>query len=813
MLQGGQGVLMGARRARGASGGGGPVAAPALGRPRRAAVRRRSPPPPPSAAAPITTSTSLSSLSSQMREARRQLEESGDARVNTLLDGFRGQNLDTADFAAASTKMRLVGGEDDGSADSLAGLPLTYDPDAIAAYWSRRPTAVATRIVQLISSGGVFIGRLLLDVVTGRSRDEAVAVQRAIEGREALTSLGPAAIKLGQALAIRPDILSPAAMNELQKLCDKVPSFDSRIAMATLCRELGVNSPLDVYSEITPEPLAAASLGQVYKAVLRETGETVAVKVQRPGVLETVSVDLFILRSVAVFLQKTVGKDDGTGTDFVAVLEEWASRFFEELDYQKEGQNADIFARQLAEDLPQIVVPRTYARYTSRRVLTSQWIDGEKLAQSSAEDVGALVNLGVIAYLKQLLEPGLLFHADPHPGNLIRTPDGRLAILDFGLVTTIDESAKYGMVDAIAHLVHRDYSRITQDFAQLGFIPPGSDLSAIQPALERVFDAALAGGGAKGINFNELSADLAAITFEFPFRIPPFFALTIRAIGVLEGIALSSNKDFALVDECFPYLARKLLTDESPRMREALRYMCYGDRNVFDVDRLIDLLNAFESYEVAAGSARGDLEMQVKVAPRGGGGGGGGGGELQQSTTPSSVGLFGLPPNRFDERQGTTLGSQGRLRDALRFVFSPEGALFRSFLQEELVKSIDALSRDQLALLVTRLGLGAVRVPVLLPGAKATSLPLAPKLTVEDRQVVDNVQKLISFLASGGGGGGEGGRGAAQQQQQRPGVPDVQAVLTELLPLLPTVARETLPELGAALLSRISARVVRELYV
>jgi aarF domain-containing kinase len=818
MLQGGQGLLMGRARARARTTSSGAAGRAQQSRPRAAAPPRRQRPHAAAAAANASSSsssssssTSLSSLSSQMREARRQLEESGDARVNTLLDGFRGSNLDVQDFADARTTMKLVGGEDgEEDADSLAGLPLTYDPDAIAAYWARRPTAVATRVVQLISSGGTFLGRLLLDVVTGRSRDEAVAVQRAIEGREALTSLGPAAIKLGQALAIRPDILSPAAMTELQKLCDKVPSFDSRIAMATLCRELGVSSPNEVYSTITPEPLAAASLGQVYKAVLRETGETVAVKVQRPGVLETVSVDLYILRNVANFLKKTVGKDDGTGTDFVAVLEEWASRFFEELDYQKEGQNAEVFARQLTVDLPQIVVPRTYARYTSRRVLTSQWIDGEKLAQSSAADVGALVNLGVIAYLKQLLEPGLLFHADPHPGNLIRTPDGRLAILDFGLVTTIDESAKYGMVDAIAHLVHRDYSRITQDFAQLGFIPPGSDLSAIQPALERVFDAALAGGGAKGINFNDLSADLAAITFQFPFRIPPFFALTIRAIGVLEGIALSSNKDFALVDECFPYLARKLLTDESPRMREALRYMCYGDRNVFDVDRLIDLLNAFESYEVAAGSARGDLDMQVRV------GGGQQQGQQQQPPEASSpVGLFGLPPNRFDVRQGTTLGSQGRLRDALRFVFSPEGALFRSFLQEELVKSIDALSRDQLALLVTRLGLGAVRVPVFLPGARARSVALAPTLTEEDRQVVDNVQKLLSFLtngvggAGGAGGGVEGGGGAPS----RPGAPDVQAVLTELLPLLPTVARETLPELGAALLSRISARVVRELYV
>jgi len=363
-----------------------------------------------------------------MRDARRQIDESGDERVGALVAGFRGSNLDTADFADKDTKMRLIGGGADGGDDDdgsqLLGLPLTYDPAAIAAYWERRPTGVATRVVQLVSSGGAFLGRLLFDVVRGH-RDEATEVRRAVEAREALTSLGPAAIKLGQALAIRPDVLSPTAMAELQKLCDKVPSFDSRVAMAVLCRELGVSSPLDVYESITPEPIAAASLGQVYRAVLRETGETVAVKVQRPGVLETVSVDLFILRSVATFLKglaspkrNSAGEEVG-GTDFVALLDEWASRFFEELDYVKEGQNAEVFAEQLARDLPQVVVPRTFAKYTSRRVLTAEWVEGEKLAQSSASDVGALVNLGVICYLKQLLEPGMLFHADPHPGNLV----------------------------------------------------------------------------------------------------------------------------------------------------------------------------------------------------------------------------------------------------------------------------------------------------------------------------------------------------------------------------------------------------------
>ena len=139
-------------------------------------------------------------------------------------------------------------------------------------------------------------------------------------------------------------------------------------------------------------------------------------------------------------------------TDVVALLDEWAARFFEELDYVREGRNATIFAAQMRDDLPQVVVPKTYEAYTSRRVLTIEWLEGEKLSQSKADDVGTLVNVGVICYLKQLLDTGF-FHADPHPGNLIRTPDGRLAVLDFGLMTQVDENIKFGMIEAIRCVV------------------------------------------------------------------------------------------------------------------------------------------------------------------------------------------------------------------------------------------------------------------------------------------------------------------------------------------------------------------------
>jgi len=535
-------------------------------------------------------------------------------QLATYTNALRGRDLDQSDFAAADTRVAFLDEEDSTRTTSTSGgvgtrigdeLPLLYDPEAIAAFWRRRPVSVVRRMLQLATVGGGFVAGLTSDALTGRLKDPACQANAAVELRGVLTSLGPAYIKIGQALAIRPDLLSPIAMVELQRLCDKVPSFPTRDAMAILERELGVSAE-SIFEDMTPEPVAAASLGQVYKARLRSTGEPVAVKVQRPAVLETVTVDLFLIRALGGFLA-TLPPKFRPKTDVVGLLDEWAKSFFGELDYEQEARYALRFADDMAADLPQIVVPRPVLSATSRRVLTAQWLEGEKLAQSSASDVSDLVNLGVICYLKQLLGTGF-FHADPHPGNLIRTPDGRLAVLDFGLMTEVDDDVKQGMVDAIAHLYHRDYDAILDDFITLQFIPPGTDLKPIQPVLAKVFDQALQGGGAKSLNFNDLAADLAQVTFDYPFQIPPYFAVIIRAVGVLEGIALSSRPDFALIDEAFPYLARMLLSagEDQPRLRASLRYMVYGKEGVFDVARLIELLGAFETWAANSKTALGD---------------------------------------------------------------------------------------------------------------------------------------------------------------------------------------------------------------
>ncbi|KAG6667783.1 uncharacterized protein sll0005 [Carya illinoinensis] len=716
------------------------------------------------------TSSRIGDVSQEIKRVRAQMEEN--EQLSILMKGLRGQNLKDSQFAADNVRLRLV--EVDESSEFL---PLVYDPASISAYWGKRPRAVATRIVQLLSVTGGFLSRLALDVINKKVKENEVA--RAIEIREIVTSLGPAYIKLGQALSIRPDILSPVAMIELQKLCDKVPSFPDDVAMALIEEELG--QPWNnIYSELSSSPIAAASLGQVYKGRLKENGDLVAVKVQRPFVLETVTVDLFIIRNLGLVLRRF----PQISTDVVGLVDEWAARFFEELDYVNEGKNGTIFAEMMRIDLPQVVVPKTYDKYTTRKVLTTAWIDGEKLSQSTESDVGELVNVGVICYLKQLLDTGF-FHADPHPGNLIRTPDGKLAILDFGLVTKLTDDQKYGMIEAIAHLIHRDYGAIVKDFVKLDFIPEGVNLEPILPVLAKVFDQALEGGGAKNINFQELASDLAQITFDYPFRIPPYFALIIRAIGVLEGIALVGNPDFAIVDEAYPYIAQRLLTDESPRLKNALRYTIYGKSGVFDAERFIDVMQAFENFITAAKSGGGETLN-------------GGMAELGFLQSQTGYTIPRISTNVSQQKQPI------QTRAALAFLLSDKGNSFREFLLDEIVKGIDVVTRDQLVQIMSFLGVRNAApvfsmVPTFGPFKPAA---LLPSISEEDKVILNNVEKIVEFLTAGSSISRTSNQGVVVTQ-----------VIQELLPVLPGISATVLPEVLNRLSSRVLARIIRDTFL
>ena len=461
---------------------------------------------------------------------------------------------------------------------------LRYDPEAITAFYSKRPLEVWKRRISILWTFLSFSFSLWLDKVTGKATKNER--KRAIWLREILTNLGPAFIKVGQALSTRPDLASPKYLDELTKLQDQLPAFPNEVAYHFIEEELGF-PPEEIYTELTPNPIAAASLGQVYKGKLK-TGETVAVKVQRPGLAESIALDIYILRTLAIWAHKNIQR---LRSDLVAIMDEFGTRIFEEMDYTQEGRNAEKF-KQLYGHLKDIYVPKIYWQYTGRRVLTMEWITGTKLTNLEAIkakniDAKYLIEIGVQCSLRQLLEHGF-FHADPHPGNLLASPDGKLVYLDFGMMSEVKPYQRYGLLEAVVHLVNRDFDALAQDYVKLEFLTPETDLTPIIPALAGVFNNAL-GASVAELNFKSITDQLSALMYEYPFRVPAYYALIIRSLVTLEGIAINVDPNFKVLSKAYPYVAKRLLTDPAPELRTSLKDLLFKDGD-FRWNRLENLL-------------------------------------------------------------------------------------------------------------------------------------------------------------------------------------------------------------------------------
>lgn len=469
---------------------------------------------------------------------------------------------------------------------------LTYDPDAISHYYRSRPLAIFLRLVELVWTFLGFGLGLLWDRQTGRAAKNEI--QRAIQLRKVLTKLGPAYIKIGQALSTRPDLVSPAYMEELVKLQDQIPPFSNEIAFKLIYEDLG-EIPANIYAEISPQPVAAASLGQVYKGKLK-TGEDVAIKVQRPGLTAQITRDIYLLRRLAQWACNNLRV---IRSDLVSIMDEFGTRIFEEMDYTHEGENAQRF-ESLYGYLPEITVPRIYTELTARRVLTMEWINGTKLTEPEILEAKGLkateiVEIGVQCSLRQLLEHGF-FHADPHPGNLLVTDDGKLAYLDFGMMCTVESYQRYGLIEAIVHMVNRDFEGLAQDYVKLEFLTPETDLKPIIPALASVFNNAL-GATVAELNLKSITDEFSALMYEYPFRVPAYYALIIRSLVTLDGIAISVDPEFKVLSKAYPYVAKRLLTDSAPELRQSLRELLFKDGD-FRWNRLENLLrNARDSQD------------------------------------------------------------------------------------------------------------------------------------------------------------------------------------------------------------------------
>ncbi|CAN6236404.1 unnamed protein product [Urochloa humidicola] len=642
-------------------------------------------------------------------------------------------------------------------------LPTAYDLPGIAAVYRRRPLLVLRRSLQIGTSFGRWFALRYLDRVNERADD--MFELRAAQLRRILLELGPAFVKIAQAVSSRPDVIPPAYLDELSLLQDRIAPFSTEVAFNIIEKELGL--PLDmIFSEISPEPVAAASLGQVYQARLRSNGKVVAVKVQRPGVQAAISLDIYILR----FLASLARKAAKLNTDLPAVLDEWASSLFREMDYREEARNGLKF-RELFGKFRDVSVPEMYLEQTRRRVLIMEWIEGEKLSEVRDQ---YLVEVGVYCSLSQLLEYGF-YHADPHPGNLLRTVDGKLAYLDFGMMGEFRQELRDGFIEACLHLVNRDFDALAKDFVTLGLLPPTAQKGEVTKALTGVFENAV-NRGVENISFGDLSGNLGRTMYKFKFQIPSYFSLVIRSLAVLEGIAISFNPNYKVLGSSYPWIARKVLTDSSPKLRSTLQALLYKD-GTFQIDRLESLLT-----------------------------------ESLRARTEQS-----LVRNQQEDVNSTRYA----IKQVLSFTLTDQGAFVKDLLLQEIAKGIDALG---VATLSSATSAAASRLPF----AGGPS-PLA-SLDDEDVTNLRNLYRLLLLLskvsqkensslipgnndATENGGKTDELSLALYEMTSLPKLLPVLSIIPELPPesqqqllLLPT-------DLASRILTRAVARTIRRMFI
>jgi predicted unusual protein kinase regulating ubiquinone biosynthesis (AarF/ABC1/UbiB family) len=403
----------------------------------------------------------------------------------------------------------------------------------------------------------------------GTASKEARLVSQGVWLKENLIKLGPTFIKIGQSLGTRGDLLPLAYVKELALLQDQVPQFPTTEAYSRIEAELG-RTLQEAYAEIDAAPVAAASLGQVYRARLH-TGEEVAVKVQRPNLPKIISFDIAVLRRIVALLTRFI-PEANRNADWEGMLREFAETVSEEMDYVQEGKNADRF-RENFQSWRAIHVPRIHWSHTTKRVITMEFIRGTKVTDIEALRARRFsplkVNrLLVRTYLKQLLEDGF-FHADPHPGNLLVTDGGRLAFFDFGMTGRITPRLQAMMINAFFHVVERDIRGLSQDLIDLNFLKPGVDPETVRPIVEGLFQHYL-NLKLGEVNFKELTYDLAEVMYEYPFRLPSNFTYVIRALMTLEGIGIVTDPEFSFFDTAKPYAKEFMLRREGKHFRRLI---------------------------------------------------------------------------------------------------------------------------------------------------------------------------------------------------------------------------------------------------
>ncbi len=454
-----------------------------------------------------------------------------------------------------------------------------------------RPWILFPRLIYISLTILFFLIRLLFQ---GSSKDPIVQSKLSKYLFNIITDLGPCYIKLGQALSTRPDLVRQDWLTELTNLQDNLPPFDHKIALKTVEKELG--SPAkELFQDFPNNPIASASLGQVYKAKTRDN-KFVAVKVQRPNLEFIIKRDVVILKLLANLFSPFLPLNIGVGIG--EIIDEFGKALFEEIDYEREAKNAERFAN-LFKNNQNVFIPKVEKSFSSRRVITTSWIEGVKLKDKKELEKNDLIpssfiRTGVICGLQQLFEHGY-FHADPHPGNMFalssgNEKNGHIAYVDFGMMDTISDFDRLTLIKAIVHLINNEYLLLAKDFQKLGFLSKEQNLELIVSPLKEVLGGSL-GEEVGNFNFKKITDKFSKLMYSYPFRVPSRFALIIRAVVSQEGLALRLDPEFKIIRIAYPYIAKKLLTDNSDEIVNILLQVIFDKEGKIQVEKLESLLN------------------------------------------------------------------------------------------------------------------------------------------------------------------------------------------------------------------------------
>ena len=473
----------------------------------------------------------------------------------------------------------------------MKDLEMQYTPNKNLIWLLLRPWILLPRVIYILLTISFFIIRLLFQ---GSSKNKKIQKDLSKYLFNVITDLGPCYIKLGQALSTRPDLVRQDWLTELTNLQDNLPPFDHKIALKIVEKELG--SPANIlFDEFPNKPIASASLGQVYKAKL-SNNYYVAVKVQRPNLEFIIRRDVVILKLLANFLAPFLPLNIGVGIG--EIIDEFGKALFEEINYEKEAINAERFAK-LFKNNPQVIIPKVEKSFSSKKVITTSWIEGVKLKDRSEIEQNNLIpssfiRTGVISGLQQLFEYGY-FHADPHPGNMFALKggdqkNGHIAYVDFGMMDSISDFDRLTLIKAIVHLINNEFLLLAKDFQKLGFLSEEQDLQSLVNPLKEVLGDSL-GKEVGNFNFKEITDKFSKLMYAYPFRVPSRFALIIRAVVSQEGLALRLDPEFKIVRIAYPYIAKKLLTDNSDEIVNILLEVIFDKEGRIQTDKLESLLN------------------------------------------------------------------------------------------------------------------------------------------------------------------------------------------------------------------------------